>query len=72
MGMKIGERYHDIHLNRLGLQCAVCHSPKGDTYRDPLAQTYNPVDKRACLSCHKEGSVQPFYGEEWEKAGVTR
>ena len=72
VGMKIGERFHDIHTNKLQLKCDFCHGKAVETYHDPLAQVSNLADKRACLSCHKEGGAQPFYGEEWEKAKVGR
>ena len=72
IGMKFGERYHDIHTNKLQLKCESCHVKMTETYYDPLAQVSNPADKRACLSCHKEGSVQPFYGEDWDQAKVRR
>lgn len=68
IGMKPGERYHDIHTDKLKLKCELCHSKVIGTYYDPLAQISNAADKRACLSCHKEGTVQPFYGESWDKA----
>lgn len=70
IGMGIGQRYHDIHVNRLDLQCAFCHTQATPTYYDPLAQVFNLADRRACLSCHKEETLQPFYGEEWQKASV--
>lgn len=72
LGMKIGERFHDVHTGKLQLKCDFCHAKAVETYRDPLAQVSNPTDKRACLSCHKEGRAQPFYGEEWDKAKVGR
>lgn len=72
IGMKFGERYHDIHTNKLELKCEFCHVKMAETYYDPLVQVSNPVDKRACLSCHKEGSAQPFYGENWDQAKVRR
>lgn len=72
VGLKSGERYHDIHVNRLQLKCEFCHVKQVETYQDPLAQVFNLADRRACLSCHQEGGVQPFYGEEWSKAKVRR
>ncbi|MDO8751331.1 MAG: cytochrome c3 family protein [Dehalococcoidia bacterium] len=70
IGMGIGQRYHDIHVNRLALQCTVCHVKTTPTYQDPLAQVFNLADRRACLACHKEGTTQPFFGEDWQKASV--
>ena len=72
VGLKIGERFHDIHTNDLKLKCETCHAKAVDTYNDPLAQVSNLADRRACLSCHKEGGAKPFYGEEWSKAKVGR
>ena len=72
LGLKIGERFHDVHATKLQLKCDFCHSETTDTYNDPLAQVSNQADRRACLSCHKEGGAQPFYGEEWIKANTGR
>ncbi|MDO8637780.1 MAG: cytochrome c3 family protein, partial [Dehalococcoidia bacterium] len=72
VGLKIGERFHDIHTNDLKLKCETCHAKAVETYNDPLSQVSNLVDSRACLSCHKEGSAKPFYGDEWSKAKVGR
>ena len=72
IGMNVGERYHDIHANKLALKCDFCHTSTTETYYDPLAQVSNLADKRACLSCHKEGGAQPFYGEDWAKANVKQ
>ena len=70
IGMGISERYHDIHTNKLQLKCEFCHTNMTETYYDPLAQVSNLADRRACLSCHKDGAAQPFYGEAWSKAKV--
>lgn len=72
VGLKIGERFHDIHTNDLKLKCETCHAKAVETYNDPLSQVSNLADQRACLSCHKEGSAKPFYGDEWSKAKVGR
>ena len=70
ISMKFGERYHEIHTNKLQLKCDFCHTNSTETYYDPLAQVSNLADRRACLSCHKEGVAQPFYGEAWSQAKV--
>ncbi len=70
VGMKLGERFHNIHSTQLQLQCGFCHVQRVEAYQDPLAQVFNQFDTRACLSCHKEGGAQPFYGESWDKASV--
>lgn len=70
IGMKFGERYHEIHTTKLQLKCEFCHTSMTETYYDPLAQVSNLADRRACLSCHKEGAAQPFYGEAWSQAKV--
>ena len=70
IGMAFDQRYHTVHVTKLGLQCTVCHAKTTPTYQDPLAQVFNLADRRACLACHKEGTTQPFYGEEWQKASV--
>jgi hypothetical protein len=72
VGMKADERFHEVHTKKLQLKCETCHATQGQTYSDPLAQSVMAVDKRACLSCHKEGSPQPFYGETWDKAKIER
>ncbi|MBI2288253.1 MAG: hypothetical protein HYU83_04685 [Chloroflexi bacterium] len=70
IGMKFGERYHEIHTTELQLKCDFCHTNITETYYDPLAQVSNLADRRACLSCHKEGAEQPFYGANWTEAKV--
>lgn len=72
IGLKPGERFHDIHTSRLQIKCDFCHVKQVETYYDPLAQVFNLADRRACLSCHKEGGVQPFYGEKWSEAKTGR
>lgn len=72
LGMAIGQRFHDIHTTKLQVKCETCHPQAVGTYYDPLAQVSNLADRRACLSCHKEEAVQPFYGEAWGKAKVGR
>ena len=79
LGMAPGGRYHDIHVNRLALECTKCHvsgaAPAGmgdvKDYQDPLAQTFNPADRRSCLLCHQSGPKE-FYGEGWENVAVRR
>ena len=71
VGMQVGERFHNIHAGQLQLQCSFCHAEQAEGYLDPLAQVFNQADRRACLSCHKEGGAQPFYGESWDKASVS-
>lgn len=70
IGMAFDQRYHSIHVTKLGLECTVCHVQATPAYQDPLAQVFNLADRRACLGCHKEGTIQPFYGEDWGKASV--
>ena len=70
IGMQSGERYHEIHTTKLQLKCDFCHTNATENYYDPLAQVSNLADRRACLSCHKEGAVQPFYGENWTEAKI--
>lgn len=72
VGMAVGQRYHAVHVDSLQLRCETCHSNAASDYQDPMAQVSNPVDKKACLSCHGPGSAQPFYGDEWQKAKVSR
>ena len=71
-GLLPGERYHDLHTSKLNLKCETCHVKQVETYYDPMAQVSNPVDNRACLSCHAESSVQPLYGANWGKASVKK
>lgn len=64
-------RYHNIHVDVLGLECTSCHY--GDTYLQDylLVGKADPYPKRAkgrydrtgCLGCHREGGEgSPFYG----------
>ncbi|MFH1141927.1 MAG: cytochrome c3 family protein [Chloroflexota bacterium] len=68
LGMQMGERFHAIHVDRLALKCDSCHSATAASYADPLAQVSNPADKMACLACHQQGGVRPFFGEQWQQA----
>lgn len=72
VGLQFGQRFHEIHGNKLQLKCDFCHTLAKGAYSDPLAQVSNQADRRACLSCHKEGSAQPFFGDEWSKAKTGR
>ncbi|MBI4331929.1 MAG: hypothetical protein HY673_11670 [Chloroflexi bacterium] len=72
IGMGVNERFHEIHTKKLNLACDFCHSATSQTYKDPLAQATNPADPRSCLGCHKEGGAQPFYGDNWQKAKVSK
>lgn len=70
LGMALGQRFHNIHAVRLGLQCSLCHVPRVEEYQDPLAQVFNLADRGACLTCH--GGIRVLYGEDWKKSSVSR
>lgn len=74
-GLALGERYHNIHVNVLGLSCTTCHkgnAPSKDyiyiNIDRVIARMTNrgmpgPVDRAVCLACHKEGGIATkFYG----------
>jgi hypothetical protein len=60
-GMELGKRFHTIHPAKLGFQCETCHisSYASDyiyqrKYKVPVRGAPGPVDRGACLACHKE------------------
>ena len=62
--MDYGNRYHNIHTEVLGLDCTSCHINKyaddylyQRKYKLPVRDMPGPVDRGACLSCHREGGV---------------
>ncbi len=66
-GLASGQRYHKIHATVLGLECATCHISELDTTQtvfidqDVSPQAPGPVDKGACLSCHRAGPGEDLY-----------
>ncbi len=64
----LDQRYHKIHTGVLGLECASCHISQPDTAQDVFTaqdvspQAPGPVDKRACLGCHRSGAATSLYG----------
>ncbi len=70
-GMEIGQRYHTIHADTLGLACTTCHvkSYADDyiyqrKYKVPVRGAPGPVDRGVCLGCHKENgpAATSLYG----------
>lgn len=67
-GLALDQRYHRIHTTVLGLQCATCHVGEPDTIQTVFAaqdvspRAPGPVDKRACLGCHRAGPGEDVYG----------
>lgn len=67
-GLGLDQRYHRIHATVLGLECTTCHISKPDTAQtvftaqDVSPQAPGPVDKRACLGCHRAGPGSDVYG----------
>lgn len=70
-GMEIGQRYHTIHVDTLGLACTTCHiSGYADDYiyqrkyKVPVRGAPGVVDRGVCLGCHKENgpAVTALYG----------
>jgi uncharacterized membrane protein len=66
-GLALDQRYHKIHATVLGLECATCHISEPDTTQtvfnaqDVSPQAPGPVDKKACLSCHRAGPGEDLY-----------
>lgn len=75
-GMETGQRYHTIHTQELGLACTVCHLKDGYAddylyqrkYKVPVRGAPGPVDRGACLGCHKQNgpAVTKLYGTAGE------
>jgi hypothetical protein len=70
-GMELGQRYHTIHADTLGLACTTCHlkSYADDyvyqrRYKVPVRGAPGPVDRGVCLGCHKENgpAATSLYG----------
>ncbi len=66
-GLTPDQRYHKIHASVIGLECATCHISELDTTQtvfidqDVSLQAPGPVDKRACLGCHRAGPGEDLY-----------
>lgn len=67
-GVRLGERYHNIHVDVLGLTCKTCHvSPDEASIADVLYNLYpastggmtgiDLIDSTACYSCHRAGGI---------------
>lgn len=70
-GMAPDQRFHRIHNDTLGLECATCHSDKLPasvrTFSEPPAvdvSSASPgaIDRRACQGCHIAGPARNIYG----------
>ncbi len=66
-GLAPDQRYHDIHTTEQSLECATCHVSEPDTTQtvftaqDVSPRAPNPVDKKACLRCHRDGPGRNLY-----------
>lgn len=70
-GMAPDARFHRIHTDVIGLECASCHvdSPAPSvalfTARPAVDISPNvpgPVDRRNCQGCHRAGPARDIYG----------
>ncbi|MFQ5803266.1 MAG: hypothetical protein ACE5JQ_10260 [Candidatus Methylomirabilales bacterium] len=70
-GLAEDQRFHRIHTEILGLECANCHGrelhPSVAAFTAPPAVDVSPeapglVDRRLCLGCHLAGPGRHFYG----------
>ena len=78
-GMELGKRYHNIHVNVLGLKCKTCHVAKKYApdyiyqrkYKVPVRGAPGVVDRAVCLGCHKKGGIaRELYGTAAESYGT--
>ncbi len=73
-GLALGQRFHNIHANVLGLACQTCHQaskyPEDYLYiRKYVAEKLveegkllGVVDRGVCIGCHRQNSIaRPFY-----------
>ncbi len=69
-GMGLQQRFHRIHGNVLGLECATCHvndPPRSVEFFmvkpavDVPDASPGPIDRRVCQGCHTGGPGKPFY-----------
>jgi hypothetical protein len=70
-GMAENQRFHRIHTNVLGLECATCHgeqlNPSVAAFTEPPAVDVSPknpglVDRQICVGCHVAGPGRNIYG----------
>lgn len=70
-GMGSEQRFHKIHADVVGLDCATCHVDKADpsvavfTEQPPVdisKDAPGPVDRRVCQGCHRSGPARDVYG----------
>lgn len=70
-GMAPDRRFHRIHADTVGLDCAGCHVEKfpagTEIFSLPPAvdlskDSPSPVDRRRCLGCHSGGVAKKVYG----------
>jgi hypothetical protein len=59
-GMEIGQRYHKIHSEILGIDCEKCHIEKYEEnylyqrkYKLPEGDAPGVVKREVCIKCHK-------------------
>ena len=69
-GMAPDRRFHKIHNEVVGLECATCHADRVPTSAAPFmvrpaadisADSPDPIDRRACLGCHLAGPGRNVY-----------
>ena len=56
------ERMHDVHKNKLGMECNDCHAPPQPVDILLIRKSSMPVDRNACVTCHREPARFSWYG----------
>jgi len=69
-GMAPDRRFHKIHNEVVGLECATCHADTVPASAAPFmvgpavdisVDSPGPIDRRACLGCHLAGPGRNVY-----------
>jgi hypothetical protein len=61
-GVAMGQRFHTIHAETVGMACNQCHVQDAPEEVAPAAEgAPGVVDRRVCVGCHLNGPATPLY-----------